>query len=665
MLKHILDDLIRRWDGDAAVRNPAFSQQQLFPFGMPRPLRTFVLALSAMGRRRKQALMMSVDALILVLAVWSAYSLRLSVLFIPNQEQALLVAAAPLISIPVFYGFGLYRSIIRYVGEQALWAVVRAVGLSTLMFGVLAFMTRMYGYEGMPRSVLVFFFLLSLPAISGVRYLARFIILSQTWENIPRRYVIIYGASDVGRQIAAALRADDLMLSILFVDEDRSLRGHFLDGCEIHHASEIPKLIKRHDVRDAIVTLRSTSDAHRREVVRELRRNELRVRILPAYTDVRQPRQAVKLVREVDISDLLGRDTVAPDVGLLETHVRDKVVLVTGAGGSIGAELCTQIAAIGPRKLVVMDISEHALYQVDRSLRAVGGFELVPVLGSVSNAELLDRVFATNAIDTVYHAAAYKHVPLVELNPFEGVRNNVFGTFNVAEAAFRHQAGAFVLISTDKAVRPTSVMGASKRIAEFITEEFANRAAQAARSQTFCTVRFGNVLGSSGSVVPLFAEQIRNGGPVTVTHPEATRYFMSVHEAVQLVIQAGSLSSRAARSRASGGEIFLLDMDEPVKIVDLARTMIQLSGHTICDEGNPDGDIEIKIIGLRDGEKLHEEIMIAVSHAERTAHPKIFASYEPVPFFFDMEKYLGLLRTAVDQQDEGKLANTIRLVFKH
>ena len=397
-------------------------------------------------------------------------------------------------------------------------------------------------------------------------------------------------------------------------------------------------------------------------MVEKLSNLGLRVRILPAFVDIADGKHTVDLIRDVEIGDLLGRDAVPPDLGLMEANTRNKVVLVTGAGGSIGSELCRQLSAVGVSRLIMLDSSEFALYQIDRELAKQTGFDKISVLGSVDDAALMRRVMREHGVQTVFHAAAYKHVPLVEANPFEGIKNNALGTQAVASAAYESGVDVFVLISTDKAVRPSSVMGASKRVAELIVQEFAERAKREGNGKVFCAVRFGNVIGSSGSVIPLFKEQIRNGGPITLTHADTTRYFMSIEEAAQLVIQAGSLARRNDESGSDPGRIFLLDMGTPVRIRDLAVKMVQLSNLTLCDAGNPNGDIAIEEIGLRPGEKLHEELYFSVEAAKPTSHQKISVAAESAPDGLDIDSMFKELRDLTEREDHTGLRDFLRRV---
>lgn len=608
-------------------------------------LNTEYLAQRVIGLERpvKQALMLAADIVLLTGSAWLAYCLRFGTWFVPSQAQALLMLAAPLLAIPVFVRMGLYRAVIRYLGEQMLWAVVKSVIIVALLWASLAFMTQMTGAAGVPRSVPVLYGLLALVMVAGSRFTARWLLWLPLHRHYSGRQVLIYGAGGAGRQLAASLRQGRELFPAGFLDDATALHGKDIDGLRVYPPDQLAILIERFNIHDVIVTMPSESSARRREVVTFLEEHRVRVRILPALADVANGRHLVNMVREVDIGDLLGRDPVAADPALLGYCITGKCVMVSGAGGSIGTELCKQIAALAPGRMVLLEASEHALYQIDRTLRAIVGCDIIACLGSTTNHELVARLLADNQVQTIYHAAAHKHVPLVEANVQEGVRNNVLGTCVLAQAAFDAGVGSFVLISTDKAVRPTNVMGATKRWAELVIQDFAAQSGKKETGQCFCAVRFGNVLGSSGSVIPLFREQIAQGGPVTVTHAEVTRYFMSIHEAVQLVIQAGSM--------AAGGEIFLLDMGEPVKIIDLARKMIRLTGHTVRDDENPGGDIDIVLTGLRAGEKLHEELLIASGNAEGTRHPKIMKADEPCMGSDFLAEKLELLRRAMGGGD--------------
>lgn len=576
-----------------------------------------------MNRPGKQGLILLVDVLLLVFAVWLSYSLRLGQWFQPNARQAALMAIAPLLALPVFIRTGLYRSVIRYVGEHALWAIVRSMTVAAGLWSIAAFMSYAMGREGVPRSVPFLYWMLGIMLVSAARFGARWLLWLPLQKRFVGKQVLIYGAGDTGRQLAASLRQGSKFFPAGFIDDNPALHGKDLAGLRIYAPSHLLELIERFDIRNVIVALPSISQTQRKRVMTFLDQFPVKVSILPTMTDLASERQLANNLREMDIGDLLGRDSVAADPSLLGQCIKGKTVLVTGAGGSIGSELCQQIVALSPAKLVLLESNEFALYQIHRMLEPKASCQLVACLGSVRDRERVARLIAEHKVQTVYHAAAYKHVPLVEFNVLEGVQNNVFGTQATAEAALEGGVETFVLISTDKAVRPTNAMGATKRWAELIVDDCARRSSENGSGQRFCSVRFGNVLGSSGSVIPLFKEQIAQGGPVTVTHAEVTRYFMSIHEAVELVIQAGSM--------ATGGEVFLLDMGEPLKIIDLARKMIRLAGHTLRNNDHPDGDMEIVVTGLRPGEKLFEELLIKHGNAEGTLHPKIMRAHEPAP----------------------------------
>jgi FlaA1/EpsC-like NDP-sugar epimerase len=625
-------------------------------------IRDVIHWLAARERPTKQVILVGIDIILFAAAVWLAYSLRLNAYFIPNITQVFLILAAPAIGVPIMYAFGLYTSVTRYAGEHALWTIFRAVVLTAALWMAVAFIIRLEGSAVVPRTVLVLFWMLSLLMVAGFRYVSRWLILEFTQEPAPQRKILVYGAGDAGRQIAATLKQSSYRITVFQVDDDPTLWGTTIGGIKISSTDELERLVERHGITEAIVTMRHANTARRAEVVEQLNGLGLRVRILPAFVDIADGKHTVDLIRDVEIGDLLGRDAIPPEPGLMAANTRGKVVLVTGAGGSIGSELCRQLSAVGVSRLVMMDSSEFALYHIDRELAKQKGFEKVTVLGSVTDVALMRRVMVENQVNTVFHTAAYKHVPLVEANPIEGVKNNVFGTYAVAWAAFKSNVDMFVLISTDKAVRPSSVMGASKRLAELIVQDFAEKSKMQKNSKVFCAVRFGNVVGSSGSVIPLFKEQIRSGGPITLTHAETTRYFMSIEEAAQLVIQAGSLARRNDETGNFPGRIFLLDMGQPVRIRDLAVNMVQLSNLTVCDAANPKGDIAIREIGLRPGEKMHEELYISVEAASSTSHKKISVAAESAPADLDIDQMYGELEHLIRAENCDALVTFLRRV---
>lgn len=598
-----------------------------------------------LGLRRpaKQFLLLLLDVGLLFFSVWAAYAIRQDGAFVPTQNQWILMAIAPLVAVPVFWQMGLYRAVIRYLSEHVLWVILMAMTVAALLWASMATLANIYSHDALPRSVILLYWMFGTMLVAGLRFSARWLV----WLPVQRRYrghhALIYGAGEAGRQIAATLREGRDIFPAGFLDDDELLQGKDVNGLRVYPPKQLQYLIEHFAVREVIVALPSVSSARRREIVEMLEQHAVLVRILPEVAEVGTGRNLVNRIREVDIGDLLGRDVVAPDLKLLGQSTSRRNVLVTGAGGSIGSELCRQISALNPNKLVILEQSEYALYQIERKLRDVAACKVVAVLGSVSNKRMMANLMTQHDIQTVYHAAAYKHVPIVEENVLEGCRNNVFGTLSVASAAFETGVETFVLISSDKAVRTANVMGATKRWAELIVQSLAREARQVGSRQRFCAVRFGNVLGSSGSVIPLFKEQIAWGGPVTVTHAEVTRYFMSIHEAVQLVIQAGNL--------AEEGGIFLLDMGAPVKIADLAANMIRLSGRTVRDAKSGTGDIEIVFTGLRPGEKLYEELLIASGNAEGTSHPKIMRAVEPSISWDTLQQDLARLRELIQSGD--------------
>lgn len=603
-------------------------------------------------RIQKQVILMVLDTASLILCVFLAYSLRFGHWHNPNSTaQLFLMGIIPLLALPIFLKFGLYRAVIRYVGDQALWAIVKSLTLTTLIWSFIAFMTQLSGAQGIPRTVPGIFWLLGVVIIASTRFLGRFIFARGVGPAKTKNYVLIYGAGTSGRQLAASLKRGNDLQPLGFIDDDASLSGKDIDGFRVYSPKQIAGLISHFGVKFVIVTLSSVSNKRRREVVAFLEKLSVKVRVLPSISSIAEGRHLVNMIREVEISDLLGRDPVDADPVLLSQCIQSKSVLVTGAGGSIGSELCRQIAALKPVRLVLLESNEGALFQIHRNLLRQTEIEIIPCLGSVNNRRLVSSLLKRYQIDTIYHAAAHKHVPLIESNLLEGIRNNIFGTLTLTQAAFDFGVKTFVLISTDKAVRPTSIMGATKRFAELIVQNFDRLSKMSGSGQVFCSVRFGNVLGSSGSVVPIFKEQIAQGGPITVTHPEIIRYFMSIHEAVELVIQAGSL--------AKGGDIFLLDMGEPVKIVDLARNMIRLAGFKEKNGTNPSGDIEILFTGLRPGEKLYEELLISSADAQNTVHPKILRAEEPLLSANQLDKFIALLRAGMIYQDAGLIKSTL------
>ena len=611
-----------------------------------------------LSRINKQLIMLFVDSMLLVSILLASFSIRLGYWYFPQDDLIWVVLGAPVVASIIFVRFGLYRAVIRYIGFKALWTVVQAVSLYALVWGVIGFMVAV---DGIPRSVILINWMLSLLAIGGVRIAARFLLSNNVKFSIfnfefngngngngngnsNERRVLVYGAGDAGVQLIAALAHSDEYHPVGLIDDSKELQGRYISGLSVYSVDAIEKLIIKLKVDEILIAMPSASRAKRLAIISTLEPYPVHVRMLPGVAELAQGKVSVGDLREVSIKDLLGRDLVEANKDLLGKNITDKVVVVTGAGGSIGSELCRQIVFLEPKALILFEMSELALYTIEKELSNIGiySLDIYPILGSVNNKARLDNVFKQFDVDTIYHAAAYKHVPMVEFNNTEGVANNIFGTLNCAQAAIDASVETFVLISTDKAVRPTNTMGATKRSAELVLQ-----ALSAKQSGTkFSMVRFGNVLGSSGSVIPLFKQQIKAGGPITVTDKDIIRYFMTISEAVELVIQAGAMGT--------GGDVFVLDMGEPVRIHDLAVKMIHLSGLEVKDESHPDGDIEIKYTGLRAGEKLYEELLIGDNVSE-TDNPLIMRAQEEMLAWDELKLVLDELNGAIESCDHEKL----------
>lgn len=624
--------------------------------------------LLTLPRLLKQALALLVDVVLALLAVWLAFYLRVEQLGWPQQEQAYVYGAALLLFAPIFVRIGLYRAIFRYAGMPAVVATALAVTIYGIVFFALLLLLR---WDGVPRSIGVIQPILFLLLAGGWRILARYWLSGVTDSESPRakkKHLLIYGAGEAGVQTASALNVMREFSVRGFVDDDTGKVGRTIHGVPIISPAAVADFVAQHRISDILLAIPSLGRQRRREIIDQLQLLPVHVRSLPGMLDLASGTVSVSDFQELDIEDLLGRDPVAPDPQLLAKNLASKVVLVTGAGGSIGSELCRQIVREQPQKLVLVEHNEYGLYAIHQELQLLCKeqqlrVEIHPQLGSIRNLRRLRAIFERHQPHTVYHAAAYKHVPMVQANPSEGILNNVFGTLNVARAAIEHGVEQFVLISTDKAVRPTNVMGASKRMAELVLQALASSHAvdfgpvdeqssgQSLVNRTcFCMVRFGNVLGSSGSVVPLFRSQLRAGGPLTVTHAEVTRYFMTIPEAAQLVLQAGAMGE--------GGDVFVLDMGKPVKIIDLARRMIRLSGMTVKDDAHASGDIEIKVVGLRPGEKLYEELLIG-DNPETTAHPRIMKAHEQFLTWDQLLPHLLTLRAAAKAADADAINDVL------
>ena len=575
----------------------------------------------ALPRAAKRITALLTDLGLCVFSVWLAYYLRLGEFVSLSGNALWAVGGSVVLALPIFVVSGLYRAIFRYSGWPAVVTVARAVGIYGLLY---ASIFTAIGINDVPRTVGLIQPILLLLFVGASRVLVR-VWLGDRYRSIikqaARPKVLIYGAGSAGRHLASALANSPEMQVLGFLDDAPRLQNEVLNGLRIYSPADLAALVPALRVNNVLLAVPSASRKRRNEILAHIRSAHVSVRTLPSLSDIAQGRVSVSDLRELDIDDLLGREPVSPDMGLLTKNIKGKVVLVTGAGGSIGGELCRQILEAAPSRLLLVEQSEFALYAIQQELeQKLQGTAhlLVPLLASVQDLDRMMQIMSVWRPQTIYHAAAYKHVPLVEHNPAEGLRNNVFGTLHTAQAAVACGVSDFVLISTDKAVRPTNVMGASKRLAEMVLQALA--AEQASPSVTqFTMVRFGNVLGSSGSVVPKFRQQLRDGGPITLTHPEITRYFMTIPEAAQLVIQSGAL--------ARGGDVFVLDMGEPVRIMDLAKRMVELSGLSVRDEVDSEGDIDIQITGLRPGEKLFEELLIG-DNPEPTSHPRIMRARE-------------------------------------
>jgi len=611
-------------------------------------MQALVAPLLAMPRVAKRALALLVDSCFCILTIWLAYCFRLNEWTVLTGVQWLPVFVSLCMALPIFIVMGMYRAIFRYAGLAAFIAVLKAIAI----YGV-AFMTifTALSVPGVPRTVGILqpFLLLIGIGLSrlGIRYW-----LGDAYQRILNKNtvakVLIYGAGSAGRQLAGALTNSAELNVVGYLDDDPRLKGGIMGGLPIYDPSDLPVLAETLGVHNVLLALPSASRQRRNEILEHIRTARVNVRTLPDLTALAQGRIAVSDIRELEIEDLLGREAVAPRQALLDKAMRNKVVMVTGAGGSIGGELCRQILRNNPSSLILVDQNEFALYNIHAELQKLAelykheNLQIVPILCSVRDQDRIEHIMQSWRPQTLYHAAAYKHVPLVEHNAVEGIKNNVMGTLVTARAANKNGVSNFVLISTDKAVRPTNVMGASKRLAEMVLQALAAESTTDRLQTNFSMVRFGNVLGSSGSVVPLFRQQIKEGGPVTLTHPDITRYFMTISEASQLVIQAGAM--------AEGGDVFLLDMGEPVRIADLARKMVELSGLTVRDEDNAEGDIELSVTGLRPGEKLYEELLIG-DNPETTEHPRIMKAREDFLFWPELSKKLTSLNVVLDRND--------------
>ncbi len=573
------------------------------------------LKIASLPRKFKILIMLLSDLILIPLALWSAIALRLGTTDLRLTGINWIFLVVPIVTIPIFIKLGLYRAVIRYFDERILFTVILGVTLSVCLITAVLVMTQTLA---IPRSSIIIYWVFCVTYITLSRYLARGIIRQmERRSNGRRQKVAIYGAGRAGLQTAISMFSSNEYNPVLFFDDSPELQGTSIAGIRVYNPEKAIELMEANDCYQLLFAIPSVSNQKRQEIIKRFEQKSIQLKIIPGLNAIVDGKVRIENIREVGVEDLLGRDPVPPDEKLIEESVSKKTFMVTGAGGSIGSELCRQILKRRPKTLIIFEQSEFALYTIEKEFSAyANATQIIPILGNVLRTEDVKNVVETYQVNTVFHAAAYKHVPLVEANVVAGVTNNVFGTLSVLKAIQNTTVRNFILISSDKAVRPTNIMGATKRIAEMLVHSYS---LQSGQNTIYSMVRFGNVLGSSGSVIPLFKEQIKSGGPVTVTHPEITRYFMTISEAAELVIQASAM--------ATGGDLFVLDMGEPVKITDLAANMIRLSGFTVRGPDHLDGDIEIRFVGLRPGEKLYEELLIS-NTASKTEHPRIMKATE-------------------------------------
>jgi len=623
----------------------------------------------SLTRGQKHGLMVITDIFLVTFSLWMTFALRLNELFWPSQNQLWLFVLAPIISVPVFIKFDLYRIVVRYIGQKGMLAIAQATGFLVL-FWFFASITilplylnielRIFIANSLPRSTPILFWMILLLTMVGSRLSARWLLLKTTraqvtGTNTTRKNVLIYGAGTVGMELASSLSHNESIKLLGIIDDDRTLHGHYIENLEVlGDRAEISKIRATISPLEIFLAIPRIDVERHKELLNYLEDKKVTVRTMPSLNDIASRMVTTDDLRNVDITDLLARKEVVPDQKLLTACVTDKIILVTGAGGSIGSELCRQLIKLRPNLIALFDHSEHHLYKINSELLDIlqktnSNIDIIPILGSITYKQQIEAVIKKFNVNTIYHAAAYKHVTLMEDNILEGIHNNIFGTYNVAKAAFDQNVKNFILISSDKAVRPTSVMGATKRIAEMITQGLSNKKETKSENEEkhtrFIIVRFGNVLGSSGSVIPLFQKQIASGGPITITHPEATRYFMTISEASQLVIQAGSIGTES--------NIFVLNMGEPVSILALAKQLAYLSGYMLnADKGDTDNSsIEIKYTGLQKGEKIHEELF-AGENISNTQHPMIREAREESYEWSEIETILAKLEPRKNLADD-------------
>mgnify|MGYP000272315659 FL=1 len=601
--------------------------------------------LLTLNRFYKQIITLSFDVVILVFSLWISFALRFGELWNPYiDENYWLFILVPIVSTPLFVKLGLYRSVLQYIGIKVITTSFKAITIAC--FAIIFFM-YFFQEDDLPRSIMPIFWFVSNTFIITSRFLLKGIMYSWDTRVNERKQTIVYGAGSAGVQLVESLKKSIDYAPVAFIDDEKQKQGTIINFIQIFSSEKLEYLIDKHDAKLILLAIPSASQNRRKEIIKKLSKFPIEVKVLPSVDNIVNGEVTIDSIKHVDVEDILGRDPVKPQEELLKQNIKEKNILVTGAGGSIGSELCRQILELSPKKLILFENSEFNLYSIHQELsKSKKKADIIPKLATVTNFHQINKVISENEINTIFHAAAYKHVPMVEMNVSEGVYNNVIGTYNVAKAAKDNNVENMLLISTDKAVRPTNVMGASKRFSELILQAFADEKT----NTCFSMVRFGNVLDSAGSVVPLFRKQIKEEGTVTVTHREITRYFMSIPEAVQLVLQSGSM--------AKGGDVFVLDMGDPIKILDLAYRMIHLSGLKPIDTENPEGDIKIKFTGLRPGEKLYEELLIG-DDVIQSDHPRIMQAKEEKLSSDIIEKKVKEISEFRGQQEDILIRNIL------